>query len=65
MATKTTTEEDRKAAWRYQKELPEDATKLQKAWKLLESYSGIPRNEIDAHVIEVVCLLPGSTPILS
>ena len=46
--------EDERATWRYQKDLPEDMTKLAKAWKLLESYSGIPPDQIEAHVMEVV-----------
>ena len=39
---------------RYQKELPEDRTELARAWKLLEEYSGVPPDQIDEHVIEVV-----------
>ncbi len=42
-------------AWRYQKELPEDMAKLAKAWTLLETYSGIPPDDIASHVMEVVC----------
>ncbi|KAJ9157286.1 S-adenosyl-L-methionine-dependent methyltransferase [Pleurostoma richardsiae] len=42
--------EDPKATWRYAKELPADKTNLAKAWKLLETYSGIPSSEIETHV---------------
>ncbi len=38
---------------RYQHELP-DKSKLAKAWKLLEGYSGIPEDEIEPHVRRVV-----------
>jgi len=42
--------------WRYQKELPADRTGLAEAWKLLESYSGIPYGKIDEHVATIVSL---------
>ena len=42
------------AIWRFQKELPKDRTNLVKAWKLFEVYSGIPQDQIEAHVTEVV-----------
>lgn len=47
-------EENPWLAQRYQKDLPEDRTNFAKAWKLLEVYSHIPPDEIDAHVIAVV-----------
>lgn len=43
------------APWRFEKELPADRTKLAKAWKLLESYSGIPPDEIEDHLVAIVC----------
>jgi len=46
-------EENPWVAQRYQKDLPEDRTNFAKAWKLLEDYSHIPPDEIDAHVIAV------------
>jgi hypothetical protein len=49
-------EENPWLAQRYQKDLPEDRTNFAKAWKLLEDYSHIPPDEIDAHVIAVVSL---------
>ena len=39
---------------RFSKELPDDRASLAKAWKLLESYSGIPPDEIEKHVTEIV-----------
>lgn len=51
---KMATDTDPFATWRYRQELPADKTNLAKAWELLESYSGIPPDEIDAHVIAVV-----------
>jgi hypothetical protein len=47
-------EEDQRRARRYQKDLPDDRTNFAKAWKLLEEYSHIPPEDIDAHVIAVV-----------
>ena len=41
---------------RYQKNLPEDRTELARAWKLFEEYSGIPPDQIDEHVTQVVRL---------
>jgi len=41
---------------RYSKEFPADKTHLAKAWKLLESYSGIPPAEIEAHVMAIVSI---------
>jgi hypothetical protein len=42
--------------WRYSNALPGDKTILAKAWKLLESYSGIPPDEIEEHVSSIVCI---------
>jgi len=47
-------DQDPYARWRFQKELPEDRTTFSKAWKLLESYSGLPRDQIEEHVVAVV-----------
>lgn len=47
-------EENPWLAQRYQKDLPEDRSNFVKAWKLLEDYSHIPPDEIDAHVIAIV-----------
>jgi hypothetical protein len=46
--------EDQRQASRFQKDLPVDRTNFAKAWKLLEAYSHIPPDEIDAHVIAIV-----------
>jgi SAM-dependent methyltransferase len=46
--------EDPWQAQRYQRELPDDRSNFAEAWKLLEAYSHIPPDEIDAHVIAVV-----------
>ncbi|KUJ10089.1 uncharacterized protein LY89DRAFT_597057 [Mollisia scopiformis] len=43
-----------KESQRYTKELPTDRTNYLQAWKLLESYSKIPADKIDAHVTEIV-----------
>ncbi|KAE8445739.1 hypothetical protein EG329_012918 [Mollisiaceae sp. DMI_Dod_QoI] len=45
--------EDQQENHRYQKDLPVDRTNFTKAWKLLETYSKIPADEIDAHVLAV------------
>jgi len=50
----TQEEQEAHAEWRFQKELPTDRTNLAKAWKLLESYSGVPPDEIEAHVTDIV-----------
>jgi hypothetical protein len=61
---------DQQGAWRYTKDLPEDRTNFAKAWKLFETYSKIPPEEIDVHVATVVSLteyriaLPFSQPLL-
>ncbi len=47
-------EEDQRRARHYQKDLPDDRTNFAKAWKLLEEYSHVPPEDIDAHVIVVV-----------
>ncbi len=52
-------------AWRYQKELPADRTNLAQAWKLFELYSGIPPDQIEKHVIEVVRRLKAPFPLSS
>ncbi|EFX01669.1 hypothetical protein CMQ_8135 [Grosmannia clavigera kw1407] len=44
---------DPQAAWRYAKELPADAKGLEKAWKLLETYSDIPSDQVAAHITAV------------
>ena len=62
----TSPDQDKRAGWRYQKELPVDRTNLAKAWKLFESYSGIPPDEIESHVTEVVSVPDlQRTPLLS
>jgi hypothetical protein len=48
---------DQLGVWRYTKDLPEDRTNFAKAWKLFETYSKIPPEEIDAHVAAVVSLI--------
>ncbi|KAF8847818.1 hypothetical protein BDZ45DRAFT_606858 [Acephala macrosclerotiorum] len=42
------------AAWRYQKDLPADRTDFKPAWELLETYSKILADVIDAHVAVIV-----------
>ncbi len=44
---------------RYQPDPPADKAKLAKAWKLLEEYSGIPPDQIEAHVRAVVSASQG------
>jgi hypothetical protein len=40
--------------WRYSAELPTDRSELAKAWQLLETYSHIPPDQVEAHVRGVV-----------
>ena len=47
-------EADYKEKWRYQTDFPEDRSSIVPALRLLETYSGIPADEIDSHIIEVV-----------
>ncbi len=54
--------EDQQENHRYQKDLPVDRTNFTKAWKLLETYSKIPADEIDAHVLAIVSYI---TPLTS
>lgn len=42
--------------WRYQKDLPGDKGNLEKAWKLLENYSGVPPDRVEEHVRTVVSI---------
>ena len=42
---------------RYQTDPPADKTKLERVWKLLEGYSGIPPDEIDGHIRDIVFTL--------
>ena len=42
---------DKSVAW-YSKEIKEDLTPAQ---KLLEEYSGIPSDQVVAHIVNVVC----------
>ena len=51
--------------WRYQKDLPGDKENLQKAWRLLESYSGVPQSQIEEHVREVVSSLTSPSGLCS
>ncbi|KAH6611749.1 hypothetical protein B0J18DRAFT_375651 [Chaetomium sp. MPI-SDFR-AT-0129] len=41
-------------SWRYLDDLPADKSGLAKAWTVLERYSGIPPDEIEAHVKAIV-----------
>jgi hypothetical protein len=52
--------DDLTATWRYQEDLPQGNTQITKAWKLLESYSGIEPDKIEAHVTAVVSTLLNS-----
>ena len=56
-------EEEERQDRRYQKDLPVDRTNFAKAWKLLEAYSHIPSDEIDAHVIAIVSRIAHLTSV--
>lgn len=36
--------------WRYQESLPDERNQLEHVFRLLETYSGIPHDEIEEHV---------------
>lgn len=54
MATTTDNRTDLNAAWRYEKELPADGEDLEMAWKLLETYSDIPPDQVAEHITAIV-----------
>jgi len=40
--------------WRYREDFPADKANLEKAWKLLETYSGVSHDQVEDHVRLVV-----------
>lgn len=61
VATSTLTTEDFQRGgaaypntWHYDKELPEDRKNIEKTFKLLREYSGIPADKVEEHVIDIV-----------
>lgn len=59
MSTLTTEDFQRGGAaypndWHYDKDLPEDRKNIDKTFKLLREYSGIPADKVEEHVHDIV-----------
>lgn len=42
------------STWHFDKDLPEDRKNIEKTFKVLREYSGIPADKVEDHVIQIV-----------